>query len=84
MARDPRAEPRYAERVPYVVINGPPGARLVDLVVSPEDLINSNANLTINYQYYIHKQVRELRIFVAWKKTTVRTTNANTRLYRSR
>ncbi|KAF1333596.1 Recovery protein 3 isoform 3, partial [Globisporangium splendens] len=41
MARDRRAEPHYAERVPYVVVNGPPGARLMDLVVSPEDLVNS-------------------------------------------
>lgn len=60
MARDPRAEPRYAERVSYVVVNGPPGARLMDLVVSPDELIHSKANLTINYQYYIHKQVRRL------------------------
>ena len=26
MQRDPRAEPRFGERVPYVVVNGPPGA----------------------------------------------------------
>uniref|UniRef100_K3WHC9 DNA polymerase n=1 Tax=Globisporangium ultimum (strain ATCC 200006 / CBS 805.95 / DAOM BR144) TaxID=431595 RepID=K3WHC9_GLOUD len=57
MACDRRAEPRYAERVPYVVVNGSPGTRLMDLVVSPEDLVNSKANLTINYQYYIHKQI---------------------------
>ena len=25
MARDPRAEPRYGERVPYVVVHGEPG-----------------------------------------------------------
>ncbi|TMW55834.1 hypothetical protein Poli38472_008482 [Pythium oligandrum] len=57
MAKDPRAEPRYAERVQYVVINGPPGARLVDLVVSPFDLTNRSKRRSINYQYYIHKQI---------------------------
>ena len=25
MAQDPRAEPRYCERIPYVVVHGPPG-----------------------------------------------------------
>lgn len=25
MAQDPRAEPRFSERVPYVVVHGPPG-----------------------------------------------------------
>ena len=28
LAQDPRAEPRYAERVPYVVVHGPPGTPL--------------------------------------------------------
>lgn len=32
MANDPRAEPKYCERVPYVVVAGPAGARLMDLV----------------------------------------------------
>lgn len=32
MANDPRAEPKYCERVPYVVVAGPVGARLMDLV----------------------------------------------------
>ena len=34
MANDPRAEPKYCERVPYVVVAGPAGARLMDLVRS--------------------------------------------------
>lgn len=60
MTRDPRAEPRYAERVAYVVVNGPPGARLMDLVVSPDEIIDRTNKLrySINYQYYIHKQAR--------------------------
>ena len=39
MALDPRAEPRYGERVPYVVVCGGPSARLMDLVVSPHELV---------------------------------------------
>ncbi|CCI45356.1 unnamed protein product [Albugo candida] len=57
MASDPRAEPRYAERVPYVVINGFPGARLIDLVISPYRFVANPSGNTINYQYYIEKQI---------------------------
>jgi DNA polymerase zeta len=41
MIEDPRAEPRYSERVRYVVVTGNPDARLTDLVVSPEDFLTS-------------------------------------------
>lgn len=41
MAQDPRAEPAHGQRVPYCVIYGPPGARLVDMVVAPEVLTDS-------------------------------------------
>ncbi|EEY64210.1 DNA polymerase zeta catalytic subunit, putative [Phytophthora infestans T30-4] len=58
MGNDPRAEPRYAERVPYVVVNGPPGARLMDLVVSPDEFFDKRKRYSINYHYYINKQVR--------------------------
>ncbi|GLC55953.1 hypothetical protein PLESTB_001048500, partial [Pleodorina starrii] len=57
MAADPRAEPRYAERVPYVVVYGEPGARLVDLVVSPHQLVESGGLLRLNGTYYIVKQI---------------------------
>ncbi|GIL62894.1 hypothetical protein Vafri_17102, partial [Volvox africanus] len=57
MAADPRAEPRYAERVPYVVVHGEPGARLVDLVVSPHQLVESGGSLRLNGTYYITKQI---------------------------
>ncbi|KAF4323239.1 hypothetical protein BBO99_00003039 [Phytophthora kernoviae] len=60
MGKDPRAEPRYAERVPYIVVNGPPGARLVDLVVSPNDFFDKRMRYSVNYHYYIDKQVRHL------------------------
>lgn len=41
MLHDPRLEPQYGERVPYVVITGAPGARLIDRCVAPEDLLNN-------------------------------------------
>jgi DNA polymerase zeta len=47
MAGDPRAEPRYGERVPYVVVCGGPQARLMDLVVSPQALITNPYTLSL-------------------------------------
>jgi DNA polymerase elongation subunit (family B) len=35
MQQDPRARPLYAERVPYVIVDGPPAARLVDRLQHP-------------------------------------------------
>lgn len=57
MRTDPRAEPRYAERVPYIVIHGEPGARLVDMVVDPTDLLTVNSPNRLNDLYYINKQI---------------------------
>ncbi|QDZ21998.1 catalytic subunit of DNA polymerase zeta [Chloropicon primus] len=57
MALDPRAEPKYAERIPYVVVHGEPGARLVDMVVSPGTLVGSSAALRLHETYYITKQI---------------------------
>ncbi|KAH9098637.1 hypothetical protein Ae201684P_017848 [Aphanomyces euteiches] len=56
MAKDHRAEPRYAERVAYVVVRGAPGSRLMDLVVSPDEMV-SNLAYVINVEYYITKQM---------------------------
>jgi DNA polymerase zeta len=39
--RDPRAEPRPGERVPYVVVCGPPQARLVETAVPPRALVEA-------------------------------------------
>ena len=55
--RDPRAGALYSERVPYVVVCGPPGSRLVDICVDPIDLVNSHGALRINATYYIQKQL---------------------------
>ncbi|RUS18701.1 hypothetical protein BC937DRAFT_88438 [Endogone sp. FLAS-F59071] len=41
MVIDPRSEPQYGERVPYVVVHGGPGARLADQVVPPEELLEN-------------------------------------------
>jgi len=39
MLADPRTEPQYVERVPYVVVTGAPGARLIDRCFAPEQLL---------------------------------------------
>lgn len=54
MQIDPRAEPRRGERVPYLVINGPPGLPLIRLVRSPHEYL-ANEALKINAIYYITK-----------------------------
>ncbi|KAF9914040.1 DNA polymerase zeta [Lobosporangium transversale] len=56
MNLDPRAEPQYGERIPYVVVYGSPGARLTDQVVEPKELLR-NKNLRLNGEYYIRKHV---------------------------
>lgn len=53
---DPRMEPRKGERVPYVVVNGPPGLPLIKLVKSPRELL-SDEGLKINAFYYIQKVI---------------------------
>ncbi|KAK1909345.1 hypothetical protein P3342_011424 [Pyrenophora teres f. teres] len=56
MLADPRTEPQYGERVPYVVITGAPGARLIDRCVSPETLLK-NDHLELDAEYYISKNL---------------------------
>ncbi|KAK3695542.1 hypothetical protein B0T22DRAFT_455554 [Podospora appendiculata] len=56
MVEDARAEPQYGERVPYVVVSGAPGARLVDRCVAPEELLNSS-HASIDAEYYISKNI---------------------------
>jgi DNA polymerase elongation subunit (family B) len=53
---DPRSEPQYGERVPFVVVYKGPNQRLIDTVVSPEELLNDNS-LRLNGLYYINKQI---------------------------
>ena len=56
MLEDPRAEPQYGERVPYVVISGAPGARLIDRCVAPDVLLH-NDNNELDAEYYILKNI---------------------------
>ncbi|KAK3996935.1 putative DNA polymerase zeta catalytic subunit, partial [Cladorrhinum sp. PSN332] len=56
MLEDMRAEPQYGERVPYVVMAGAPGARLIDRCVGPEDLLNS-PHASLDSEYYITKNI---------------------------
>jgi DNA polymerase zeta len=56
MLEDARAEPQYGERVPYVVITGAPGARLIDRCVAPEVLLE-NGHCELDAEYYISKNI---------------------------
>ncbi|KAG6005557.1 hypothetical protein E4U54_000315 [Claviceps lovelessii] len=56
MLQDARAEPQYGERVPYVIITGAPGARLIDRSVAPEDLL-ANPHWQLDAEYYISKNL---------------------------
>ena len=56
MLEDHRAEPQYGERVPYVVITGAPGARLIDRCVAPEVLLG-NDHKELDADYYISKNI---------------------------
>ncbi|KAJ9155397.1 DNA polymerase [Pleurostoma richardsiae] len=56
MLEDARAEPQYGERVPYVVVTGAPGARLIDRCVAPEELLG-NSHCQLDAEYYISKNL---------------------------
>ena len=56
MLEDPRLQPQYGERVPYVVVTGGPGARLIDRCVAPELLLN-DAYSELDAEYYISKNI---------------------------
>ncbi|KAF2861492.1 hypothetical protein K470DRAFT_256873 [Piedraia hortae CBS 480.64] len=56
MLRDPRAEPQYGERVPYVVIAGAPGSRLWERCVEPERLVYDE-HAELDAEYYITKNL---------------------------
>ncbi|KAI9813853.1 MAG: DNA polymerase zeta [Thelocarpon impressellum] len=56
MLTDPRAEPQHGERVPYVVVTGAPGSRLIDRSVAPERLLE-DPRLALDAEYYIGKNL---------------------------
>lgn len=56
VARDPRSEPQYRERVPYVVIEDAEKPRIRDRSVPPEEFIEAYRHLRpvrLDYEYYI-------------------------------
>lgn len=54
--KDPRLEPRVGERVPYVVVYGSPGLRLIQLVRHPLEVL-SDPSLRLNVHYYVTRAV---------------------------
>ena len=56
MLKDPRTEPQYGERVPYVVIAGAPGAKLWERCVEPERLVYDE-HADLDAEYYISKNL---------------------------
>lgn len=54
--KDPRSEPQYRERVPYIVIRDPTKERVKDRSISPEDYVLSFGTAKpheIDFEYYI-------------------------------
>lgn len=56
MAADPRLEPQYGERVPFVVVTGGPAARLADRCVAPDALLDDSQQ-SLDAEYYITKNI---------------------------
>ena len=56
MLEDPRTEPQYGERVPYVVISKTSNSRLVDRCVAPKQLLKDDA-AELDAEYYITKNL---------------------------
>ncbi|KAI0047841.1 hypothetical protein FA95DRAFT_1492015 [Auriscalpium vulgare] len=54
MLRDPNDEPQYGERIPYVIVRGPPNTRLVDRAVAPEELLDAGHE-HLDGTYYISR-----------------------------
>lgn len=41
LLEDHNDEPQYGDRVPYVIVRGAPGSRLVDRAMAPQDLLEN-------------------------------------------
>lgn len=54
LATDPRAEPRFKERVPFIIIYGEPKTPLVNLAKTPIEVLK-NLTYRVNADYYIQK-----------------------------
>ncbi|KAG8872386.1 DNA polymerase zeta [Tulasnella sp. 331] len=53
LARDPRAEAQYGDRVPYVITRGEPKQRLVDRAFEPLEVLNDRHQYLLDASYYI-------------------------------
>lgn len=56
LEKDPMSEPKFKERVPYVIVHGAPDQKLIELVREPIELIK-DPSLRINYDYYIERAI---------------------------
>ena len=56
MLRDRRAEPQHAERVPYIITAGAPGAKMNDRAQPPEEMLK-NPSLRLDAKYYIERSL---------------------------
>ncbi|KAH9849760.1 hypothetical protein C2E23DRAFT_870439 [Lenzites betulinus] len=54
MLEDPNDEPQYGERIPYVVVRGEPGSRLVDRATAPHELFR-DSHKRLDASYYISR-----------------------------
>ncbi|KAI2804906.1 DNA polymerase zeta catalytic subunit [Blomia tropicalis] len=56
LSKDPLAEPKRKDRVPYVIVSGQPTDRVADLVRDPDELLE-NRSLQLNAAYYIQRAI---------------------------
>ncbi|SGY31587.1 BQ5605_C002g01244 [Microbotryum silenes-dioicae] len=54
--RDPRAEPEYGERVPYILFQSVPGEKQIDHAASPEEFL-SDPRLRLDAKHYIERAI---------------------------
>ncbi|KAG8995718.1 DNA polymerase zeta [Tulasnella sp. JGI-2019a] len=53
LARDPRAEAQYGDRIPYVITRGEPKQRLVDRAFEPLEVLKDRHQYLLDASYYI-------------------------------
>ncbi|KAI0669901.1 hypothetical protein C8Q78DRAFT_976102 [Trametes maxima] len=54
MLEDPNDEPQYGERIPYVIVRGEPGSRIVDRATAPHELFRES-HKRLDAHYYISR-----------------------------
>ncbi|GAA5962119.1 hypothetical protein JCM21900_003552 [Sporobolomyces salmonicolor] len=56
MVADPRAEPEYGERVPYVMFQSEPGQKQVDRAIAPDEFL-ADPRLRLDATHYIERMM---------------------------